>query len=139
MRHVRGILTALSENYEIAYLRSVKNLLQHPLKFFLLVKHNFLLNFYYKFSRKRMWIGISILLPHWFHKVLSLRNSVTRFWLPCRGSFKDTSNFENLCHDKKIGIPILLSHRFHKVLSLRNYVARFWLLHKGSFMDTSKF
>ena len=32
LRHVRGILTALSENYEIAYFRSVKNLLQHPLK-----------------------------------------------------------------------------------------------------------
>ena len=29
---MRGILTALSENYEIAYFRSVKNLLQHPLK-----------------------------------------------------------------------------------------------------------
>ena len=36
MRHVRGILTALSENYEIAYYRSVKNPLQLPLKNILL-------------------------------------------------------------------------------------------------------
>ena len=32
LKHVRGILMALSENYEIAYFRSVKNVLQHPLK-----------------------------------------------------------------------------------------------------------
>ena len=36
MRQVRGILTALSENYEIAYYRSVKNPLQLPLKNILL-------------------------------------------------------------------------------------------------------
>ena len=45
---------------------------------------------------KRMWIGIPILLPHRFHKVLSLREYIAWFWLPHRGSFVDTSNFYNL-------------------------------------------
>ena len=47
-------------------------------------------------SNKRMWIGIPILLPHRFHKVLSLREDVAWFWLPHRESFVDTSNFYNL-------------------------------------------
>ena len=40
--------------------------------------------------KKRMLIGIPILLPHRFHKVLSLRKYVAWFWLPHRGSFVDT-------------------------------------------------
>ena len=46
--------------------------------------------------KKRMWIGILILLPHRFHKVLSLKEYVAWFWLPHRESFVDTSNFYNL-------------------------------------------
>ena len=45
---------------------------------------------------KRMWIGIPILLPHRFHKVLSLREYLAWFRLPHRESFVDTSNFYNL-------------------------------------------
>ena len=40
-----------------------------------------------------IWIGIPILLPHRFHKFLSLRKYVAWFWLFRRGSFVDTSNF----------------------------------------------
>ena len=47
-------------------------------------------------KRKRMWIGIPILLPHRFHKVLSLREYVAWFWLLHRENFVDTSNFYNL-------------------------------------------
>ena len=46
-----------------------------------------------------------ILLPHRFHKVVSLRKYVTWFWLPQRRSFVDTSNFASslrkLCFRKK--------------------------------------
>ena len=58
--------------------------------------------FYFSTSRseknlkKRMWIGIPIMLPHRFHKVLFLREYVTWFWLPDRECFVDTSNFCNL-------------------------------------------
>ena len=46
--------------------------------------------------KKNMWIGIPILLPHRFHKVLSLREYVAWFWIPHREIFVDTSNFYNL-------------------------------------------
>ena len=47
-------------------------------------------------NTKKIWIGIPILLPHRFHKVISLRDYVAWFWLPHRESFVDTSNFYNL-------------------------------------------
>ena len=36
----------------------------------------------------------SHIASHGFHKVLSLREYVVRFWLPHRGSFVDTSTFK---------------------------------------------
>ena len=45
---------------------------------------------------KRMWIGIPILLPHRFQKVIFLREYVAWFWLRHRESFVDTSNFYNV-------------------------------------------
>ena len=93
-------------------------------------------------QKKSMWIGIPILFPHRFHKILSFGSILLDFGLPTEEALWIHQIFQIWCHDKQkriwFGIPILLPHRLHKVLSLRKSVAWFWLPHRGSFMDTSK-
>ena len=52
--------------------------------------------------KKNMWIGIPILLSHWFYNFRSLRKCVAWLWLPHRETLSGYIDiFKIWCHDKK--------------------------------------